>query len=819
MTLLSYPIPNLIGGVSQQAAAQRRDIQAEEQINIINSPVDGAVARPPSRLVRHIPGVTIPNTAFLFFLQRSSLEEYAVAIYSGDMRIWNLLTGDEATIAFPNGKAYLGTGSLASADTFRYATVEDYTYISNKTIVPALNSGDTAPARPYEALVYFRAGNFLETYSVTVGAHTWTLTTVDNAATANSAYVKTNFLAQRMYTLMTGGVPANVSSYSGPGDIRTLIPGMTISVQQSTVYLSRPVANGDFSISTNDGAANAGLRAIKDRIQKFGDLPRDGVAGFTIQVAGDQAAIEDDYWVTFKETTGGGNATGIWEEVPKPGTILSFNNDTMPWQLVSLGTNSFRFERGTWAKRVSGDGIKSAADPEFVGEAIQDLFLHRNRLGILTNSSVSFSEPRQFYTYFPKSAQTVLSTDPISVLVTHRRPALLRDALAYNEQLLLWADKVQFSVNSDDVFDAKSIDVQPSTEFEYNPVVRPVGIGSNIYFSSINGQYSRVWEYFVTDQGLAKDANPISSQVPSYIPATIRGAAGSASLSCLVFWDGASRNRLWVYNFFVSGEEKLQSAWNIWEFDTGSRILHAGFSQSELRMLVQRVDANNPGLSIETINFQPVQTDTGMDLLVRLDRRMATSQFSSLTYNASTDETSFVLPTWVTGGDLKVVAGPGNDIPAGAEFSIVSANPVSRQVVVEGRIDAEDVVFAGWLPPPTVLELSPFWPKDANGIAIPFERIQLKYLTVVHSATGYYRIETSMNTGKTYSSEFSGRVLGDPSNVFDKIIINDGQFRRPIKSDARKVRIKLVNDSYLPSAWQAAEYQYQVTQRSVRGGR
>ena len=61
MAVLSKSVPNLIQGISQQAPQQRRDSQCEDQLDCINSPVEGCVPRPHFDLLKSLPGATFTD--------------------------------------------------------------------------------------------------------------------------------------------------------------------------------------------------------------------------------------------------------------------------------------------------------------------------------------------------------------------------------------------------------------------------------------------------------------------------------------------------------------------------------------------------------------------------------------------------------------------------------------------------------------------------------------------------------------------------------------------------------------------------------------
>src|SRR3989344_5942280 len=106
MPLVSQDIANLSNGVSQQPAVQRLPSQAERQENCQSSVVDGMKRPPPTR---HLARVTTDQlgSAFIHVVDRDSATKYAIVVTNGDLKVYDLLTGQPKSVAFPNGKGYL----------------------------------------------------------------------------------------------------------------------------------------------------------------------------------------------------------------------------------------------------------------------------------------------------------------------------------------------------------------------------------------------------------------------------------------------------------------------------------------------------------------------------------------------------------------------------------------------------------------------------------------------------------------------------------------------------------------------------------------
>ncbi|UZT50455.1 non-contractile tail tubular protein [Enterobacter phage 04_vB_Eclo_IJM] len=124
----------------------------------------------------------------------------------------------------------------------------------------------------------------------------------------------------------------------------------------------------------------------------------------------------------------------------------------------------FDFKEMEWSGRGAGDDDTNPM-PSFVDSTINDVFFYRNRLGFLSGENVIMSRSAGYFAFFPKSVATLSDDDPLDVAVSHPRISILKYAVPFSEQLLLWSDEVQFVMTSSGVLTAKSIQLDVGSEF------------------------------------------------------------------------------------------------------------------------------------------------------------------------------------------------------------------------------------------------------------------------------------------------------------------------------------------------------------------
>jgi hypothetical protein len=233
-------------------------------------------------------------------MDRSDTERYRLLVVNGDLKAFDVFTGAELPIYFPQGKAY-----LAGSD-FRAVTVGDSVVLLNRAVT-ALRDGTLKSAvRAPEALLYVRQADYETVYTVTLNGVTVSTKTVSSDAIQARTALNTDSIAE--------GIQAALNAQAS-------LSGFTVTRYGSTVYLTR--ADGaDFTLTVSDGLASKGLVGIKGTVQRAEDLPTEGPSGIIVEVVGDPESTADNYFVTFDGH--------VWRECVKPGVLTDFDASTLP---------------------------------------------------------------------------------------------------------------------------------------------------------------------------------------------------------------------------------------------------------------------------------------------------------------------------------------------------------------------------------------------------------------------------------------------------------------------------------------------------------
>jgi hypothetical protein len=804
--LISTTIPNLINGVSQQPYALRLSSQCELQENGYSSVVEGLRKRPPTK---HRAKITNAPSGEIFThtINRDRIERYEIIIGGGDLKVYDLATGVEKTVTFPNGKGYLT--AVDAPASFRAVTVADYTFVMNKEVTVEQDV-TLAPTRNPEALIWIKQGAYGCRFKITInGTVVADYKSPDGSAATQSQFIATEEIAR---SLVEGNYSARTAA-GGETWTQNLTAagitpgnGWTVERNGSSIRISRAT---DFSISVTDGQGDSAMKVHKGTIQRFSDLPAKAFDGFTVEVVGDQSSSFDNYYV--KHITSGDTASGVWQETVKGGEAIRIKRSTMPHTLVRNGDGTFTFKQAEWEDRKTGD-LESNPMPSFVGRKLNDIFFHRNRLGLVADENVIFSGAGDFFDFFRATATQVLDSDVIDVAVSHVKVSILQHAVPFNETLLLFSDQTQFQLGAADLLTPETVSINQTTEFECSLRAKPVGAGRNVYFAVNRGSYTGIREYYVDGDTETNDAADVTSHVPKYVAGNVTKLAVSSNEDVLICLSANERNKVWAYKYYWNDQEKLQSSWSVWTFPETDTILSADFIESELYLVIRRPD----GVFFESVSLDPGSADPDMGFAVHLDRRLNETQVTA-SFNAGTNETTLTLP-YNTEEDetYEIVVRAGDALrKAGQLVSFTKTAPNTFKVV--GNLTKFYIGRSYTLR----YRFSTFVLKEeavGGGQATVGEgRIQLRKASLTYDRSGYFRVEVTPFRRQTYQYVFAGRVVGSARNVIGEVALEAGRFGFPLMSKNDMVTVDIVNDSYLPSSVLSAEWEglYVIRSRIV----
>jgi hypothetical protein len=678
MALVTYTIPNLINGISQQAPQLRRKTQAALMDNGWASVVDGLQKRPPIENVAKVLTSTDYSESHVHAMNRDVTERYVAVFGPTEITVFGV-DGSLYQVETPDGVGYL---PASPSSQMRCVTFDDYTFVVNTEMTMAM-SGTTPTAPNSQGFVEVRAANYEMDYTLTVtdadGAYAVTLTTgggppynttdqiAGDLASSTTLDPITDFEDPTRAATVDGSTPGTAAADAGLQDLLTAEATDTYVVTRdgNVIHIENTSGN-DFQIDVKDGNADAAMLASKDSVEFFTELPTRAVHDVSIEVTSTPEG-GDAYWVKFERPdAASGIGEGQWIESVDPSIDNAFDPSTMPHVLVRrfddgsgtiTGTPNaayFSFEEWTWSDRGTGDA-DSNPEPSLIGAKARDIFFFRDRLGILTASDIVLSESGFYENFFRTTVTVLVDSDVLDLAISDNQAAELYWAVPDEQDLILFSDQTQYILESNGPLTPGSASIRATTRFESNRRARPQLIGDRVIFGQENGSYVGLREYRLDANTQKRTAEEITGHVDQYIEGDLKDMTASAQQRALVVATSGSQY-VYLYQWFDQGPQRLQAAWSRWDLGVGDYLLGLRFIDTSLYFVSQRGD----GVYLEKIETDPGRQDYDSGVVIHLDRRVDLNDVPRI-YDPVADETTITLP--YPCDDVPLIVPASNECP------------------------------------------------------------------------------------------------------------------------------------------------------------
>lgn len=645
------------------------------------------------------------------------------------------------------------------------------------------------------------AGQSIDPVVSNTGTGTWTLTETTPASSVEETTIKTDILAQKL----TDAINAIAGA------------GFTADRSGSVVRIAH--ASTIEKVEVSDSQADTSLIRIWRAVPDIDDLPLVCEDGFKVRVDGDTETGTDDYYVKFTADTAAAFGPGTWSESNGFGITHQLDDTTMPWRLIRkqddgsgtvTGTPNakyFEWSKAVWSFRDVGDAsIGSNPDPSFVGKTIANVFFFANRLGLTAGQNVVMSEVGRYFNFFRTTVLQLLDSDPIDVAVPHVSVVTLNHAIPFHERLVLFTDFTSFVLSGEPVLTPKTVQVKPAFEHESLRHMTPVATDRGVFFGSKNGDFSTIQEFLPSNSVPdSYESDHTTAAVPKYISGVATRFAVSQTGDLLLVAADGNRAAVYIYKYYYSGNQKLQSAWFRYTTGTEARVYGFEFIDATLYLIVQRED----GMHLESSIIAEGRADVDATYLTHLDRRVPAGPGAALTGTFAAGNTSWTMPYSPNPSDTTQVVERTTATYAGGK---TYAATVSGTVVTVAGVDLTAVpVWIGvrYLKRYKFTRPNLKQPPTSTGGRglIASGRYQLLHGTLVFDRSVFFQVVVTPKgrTSKvvTYGST---SVAAVPAA---------GKKRFPVYCRADDASIEIQNNSPLPSNIQSAEWEAEYSTRSA----
>lgn len=592
MAAITQRIGNFLGGVSTQPDAKKLPGQVRDAINVYPDPALGLTKRPGFKFLDALHDGTGTNgasgtdlltdalkDAHWFFIDRDDDEFYIGCItvfQNSNIHIWNATPDSNGAYRKCN-VTYQDAGTATDAKLYLDApkginydvlTIQDASIITNKTKQVAAQAATTVSGQ--SCTIQLTAVEYSANYKVVIDGQTAQVDTynADQFSTPSATNTRLNaeWILSRLET--------NINALN--------ITGLT--VERGPTYLELSFTSAT-PVRTSGGVSGDALSHFKGEVDTPTDLPKHAKHDRIVKIVNTGSA-QSTYYAKFVADTGSGLGAGYWEETLKPGASAGLDASTMPHELVNTAKNEFTFKRIDYTDRLVGDDDTNS-HPSFVGKKIKGAFFNRNRLGYLAGENVSMSQAGEFFNFYHITATASTASDPVDLACSSVRPLELHSALPTALGMILFSQSQQFMFYSEsgNLTPQDSI-INGLSNYEMDKHIKPVEVGTSIYFISKTPAWSRVFSYSLRGLQNPPQVLDIGKVVTEYIPESITKLVASPQNSFVCMY-GESDNTVYFYRFYDNGERQEMQAWFKW--DLPGAPLSINITQDKIFAVIQTV--------------------------------------------------------------------------------------------------------------------------------------------------------------------------------------------------------------------------------------
>lgn len=735
-----------IQGVSNQPQKVRQEGQCTTQINMMPSVVDGLRTRIHSMYINVLE--YIPFGSYIHMYKRDDEERYFLVIDGSE--VVKVYDGLGRKCRVTGTAPYLANGVEDPEKRISAFTIGDTTFILNKE-VPVYTDGVLSPAIVNQAVVESKFGAYGLTYSVTV-EHDGTKYTSS-------------------YTAPNGDAPEDVAKTDSEYIIAQIIAGFSTEAKNEYtftqdgrfMYIKRTEGD-EFSVTTSDGVGGENLISTVYIIKDIADLPARAPEGIVVKVLEEGAAEESAlYLIAVLE---GGKI--VWKETTAPEIPTGLNEATMPHILVrdSIGADGiaeFTLTTGDWKPRRVGDDDNNPM-PSFIDvdkpKPISTIGVFQNRLFVTSGEYLILSRTDNYYDFFRYTTKEAVDSDPIDIFSDSNQINILKSHQVLGGDLLLFSDNAQFLLRGDIPQTKKTAILAQVNTYECLADVKPVSTGENLYFPFSYGRYSGVREMFTSDYSNTKRARPITIHVDQYIDGDIRYMSTSTNVNTMFCVAEGNTNVLYVYDWLMQGDEKVQSAWHEWKLPELTKIHAARYIDSTLYI----ISTDQKGTTVlESVDMGD-DLQHNLDFHIRLDRKQeATFTWSDVTGMWESNTLDYVPYDLSTVEVVQIESDHPeyNGIPVPVLYEddkLKTDYPLSEDFTSNPKC-----VFGELIP----IEYEPTQPsiRDYKGNVTSLNKPILGTLVFNFDKVGNFQVEVEDKFGFLIEHEFNNRKMGAPNNI------------------------------------------------------
>lgn len=839
---------SVVRGVSEQNPQARRSGQHFAQVNMISDPVRGLARRHGSILQHELKqGNELVYDDWLASTGNMRVFPFVVGAEEFDLIVrTDAQAGQPATFAWCFNKTTRQfipvvldvdavTTALVEGGSSSAANVGRYVYIAGKTIIAAANTTDrwNNPTNKQRLAGWVRGGAYARTFKVTLTKSdntTVSATYVTKAASYPGVLDTSDILTadpdyQKKVNDRTNDYNTAVTQWIGEA-AQDITPENIVSKLMAALIVAG-VSPGDMSVvggylrvqsasykdlALDDSGDGSLVRNVANTVRNLDLVSSQHYVGKILKVEPEDNTGDPMYLEAFATD---GVSTG-WTDVVWRETA---GFETSPYRAFCFAT----VQAGTFYISGSAAGLSTLSGvpdvpsfqpnrvgdvvsnppPEFIGKTIDYLGVFQDRLLIGSGGNIFCSRPGDYLNWFRGSVLTLEDDDPASGFALGSEADVIRWGALYDRSLLLYGDRFQYVISGRTQITPTTLSIPVVSAYRDATLCEPKASGNFVFYAKYSGLPGRertslhqVQPGLVTD---VADSYEASQQLDTYLAGRPVEILEMTAPNMVFLRTNVDRNKVFVYSYLdnPNTSERLYDSWSHWEWSprVGSLI---GLSSHKADMLfyVVKTGTDSNGNGGTWVACEQFVRDTDLSDYPYVDsiRPIATYYTpTSNTYlqaNAPEQDTAAVaigrgIPEQFLGDQLDSLA----------EFN-------------SAYYALADNTYVGYNFPAYVTPTNPYV-RDRNDQAILGGRLTLNKVKMAVTDTGGAKVTVNTRNVTRDSLQFTGRILGAPSNLIGRQPIVTTTLSAFIGGEVSECTYTVAAHNWLPLTVNSIEWQGQ----------
>jgi hypothetical protein len=209
----------------------------------------------------------------------------------------------------------------------------------------------------------------------------------------------------------------------------------------------------------------------------------------------------------------------------------------------------------------AGDNT-TAPLPAFVGKRITLLTTFQNRLIVGSGGTLNISATGDYLRFFPKSVLTVPSDDAFEVTAQGSDTDVLRQAVLYGRDLLLFGDNRQYAISGKEALTPTGISLSVVSTTPGAAGVAPQAIGGYLFFANTGERGTAVAQLQPSLDPNNPQVIPVSENLTGYLAGAPVETARRGNPDTLYLRTDGAPGIIFQYRFMDSAKGRVHSSWS-----------------------------------------------------------------------------------------------------------------------------------------------------------------------------------------------------------------------------------------------------------------